>query len=154
MKHVIWFWLPPLGYMLAIFSVSNLSNPQIGGETPDYVLHALEYFVLALLVTRLGLSLPPQKIFGWRLSWQHVCLLGMLVSIAYGISDELHQYFIPGRHCSLHDVAADAVGSALAFGVAVLDMRYVASSAAWLARLRRFPYLSTLSYAVYRSETK
>ncbi len=154
LKHITWFWLPPIAYMIAIFSVSNLSNPQIGGETPDYVLHTLEYFVLALLLIRLLLSIPHQQASGKiRLSWQYVCLLGMLVSIAYGISDEIHQYFIPGRHCSLHDVFSDAAGSALAFGVAVLDMRYVSQAAPWLALLRRFPRLSALSYAAYRNET-
>ena len=153
MKHMIWFWLPPIGYMIAIFSVSNLSNPQIGGETPDYVLHALEYFVLALFLMRLLLSLSPQQFPEIaRLSWQQMCLLGMMMSMMYGISDEIHQYFIPGRHCSLHDVFADAAGSALAFGIAFLDMRYVVHAAPWLAQLRRFPRLYTLSYAAYRHE--
>ena len=152
MKHIIWFWLPPLGYMVAIFCVSNLSSPQIGGETPDYVLHVLEYFVLALLLIRLLLTLPFHQVSGKiQVSWHHVCLLGMALSITYGIGDEIHQYFIPGRHCSLHDVFSDAVGSALAFGVAVLDIRYCSKFAPLRRHLRRFPYLYTLSYIAHRN---
>ena len=152
MKHVIWFWMPPLGYMGAIFFVSNLSNPQIGGETPDYALHALEYFVLALLLIRLLLTLPFHQAPGTiQVSWYHVCLLGMALSIAYGIGDEIHQYFIPGRHCSAHDVFSDAAGSALAFGVAVLDIRYWSKSVHVRRHLKRFPRLHALSYSAYRN---
>jgi VanZ family protein len=132
--HVFWFWLPPLGYMTAIFYVSSLPSPQIGGETPDYVLHALEYFLLALLLIRLFLSLPHPVLLNLAAfvpffnkttatfrAWHAACLLGALISILYGASDELHQYFVPGRHCSLSDVIADAFGAFLAYGIALLD---------------------------------
>ena len=125
MKHIFWFWLPPIGYMAAIFIVSSLPNPQIGGETPDYVLHALEYFLLALLLIRLFLarqfSLLDKNGRGDFTRWQQACLLGAVISIIYGITDEIHQYFVPGRHCSLSDVGSDTVGAILAYGVASVD---------------------------------
>ncbi len=117
---------------------------------PDYVLHALEYFVLALLVIRLLLTLPlHQPANNLGVSWHYACLLGMALSIAFGIGDEIHQYFIPGRHCSIHDVFSDAVGSVLALGVAVFDIRYCSKL---LRRLQRYPRLYALSYAAYRND--
>lgn len=147
MTRVIWFWLPPLGYMIAIFSVSSLPNPQIGGETPDYVLHALEYFLLALLLIRLLLSRqsshPVSKTFN---HWHQACFVGMIIAIVYGISDESHQYFIPGRHCSLSDVVADSGGAILAYSVAALDYWLLSRYAGWAVFAKRF----SISYAAYR----
>ena len=133
-RFIFWFWLPPLEYMAAIFFVSSLPNPQVGGETPDYILHALEYFLLTLLLMRLFLAKQSPLVLKQRqnffllsgcrgdvINWHHACLLGVIIAIAYGVSDEIHQYFIPGRHCSWHDVVADTAGALLAYGVALLD---------------------------------
>jgi VanZ family protein len=47
------------------------------------------------------------------------------VSTLYGVSDELHQLFVPGRNCDWHDVVADAAGSLLgaALGSALATRR-------------------------------
>ena len=151
MKHFFWFWLPPIGYMMAIFLVSSLSNPQIGGETPDYVLHAMEYFLLALLLIRLLLSGPVrQSGIEKVMAWHQACLLGMAVAMLYGISDEIHQYFIPGRHSSLSDVMADFFGAVMAYGAALLDKQLLLNRLPWMQRLRRATWLYTLSYSAYR----
>ena len=45
---------------------------------------------------------------------------GMVISVSivlclvYGLSDEFHQSFIPGRYPSIADVAADVIGASLA----------------------------------------
>ncbi len=36
------------------------------------------------------------------------------LSVAYGVVDEVHQSYVPGRHCSVWDIVCDACGSALA----------------------------------------
>jgi hypothetical protein len=150
-KHFFWFWLPPLGYMIAIFSLSALPNPQIGGDTPDYVLHAVEYFLLALLLIRLLLSGPFQRVSTVSvMAWHHACLLGTAMAVLYGISDEIHQYFVPGRHYSLSDIGADAVGAMIAYGVALLDKKFLPIRLAWIQRLQRITWLYALSYAAYR----
>ena len=46
--------------------------------------------------------------------------LALLLAIAYGITDEVHQHFVPGRHMDPLDLLTDAVGAA---------------AAVWLARL-------------------
>lgn len=37
-----------------------------------------------------------------------------LICVLYSLSDEIHQYFVPGRSCELRDVAIDSLGALLA----------------------------------------
>ena len=143
------FYLPPFAYMAAIFCVSAMPNPTFQGETPDYVLHAVEYFLLALLLLRALLSrgLPD----GRFAAWQRVCLLGALCAVAYGLTDELHQYVVPGRHCSLHDVFADAFGAFAAYGVGCLDYVVWQRVYGLNERRPRLLFFKWLSYAAYMS---
>ena len=144
LHNLLWFWLPPIGYMMAIFFVSALPSPSLGIDTPDYVLHALEYFLLALLLIRLLLSRHGFET-GFP-AWQRACLTGVLIAILYSLSDEIHQYFIPGRHCSLQDVLADTVGAMLAYSIALLDYLLLTRCQPWMNFLKRYPSLSSLSY--------
>ena len=41
------------------------------------------------------------------------CLTTLTFCIFYAISDEFHQYFIPGRSCELRDVCIDTLGAIL-----------------------------------------
>ena len=47
-----------------------------------------------------------------NLSWRHI-LYVMLIVAAYGILDEVHQYYVPGRFASALDWAADVAGGML-----------------------------------------
>ncbi len=165
--HFFWFWLPPLGYMAAIFYVSSLPNPQIGGEAPDYVLHALEYFLLALLLIRFFLSLPQSELLniasfvpGFKKraaafsAWHTACMLGTFLAILYGVSDELHQYFVPNRHCSLADVFADTFGAFLAYGIALLDYWLLTRTSFLTTGIKRFRRFFSASYASHRFSEK
>jgi hypothetical protein len=38
----------------------------------------------------------------------------LLVAAAFGVSDELHQFFTPGRTCSLYDAFLDGAGAGVA----------------------------------------
>jgi VanZ family protein len=44
------------------------------------------------------------------------------VAVLYAASDEIHQYFVPGRACRLYDVGFDAAGALIGilFGMAVI----------------------------------
>jgi VanZ family protein len=43
-----------------------------------------------------------------------VVTLSIIFCLLYGVSDEFHQSFIPGRFPSIADIAADVIGAALA----------------------------------------
>jgi len=55
-------------------------------------------------------------------------LAAFFVAVAYGASDEFHQYFVPGRDCSGFDLLADTAGSAA--GIFIFT---------WMTRFLRIP---------------
>jgi len=116
--------LPVTLVMGGIFYLSHqpgdtLSLPNI--VNIDKFLHCLAYAVLGLSFL---FALPPQ----WRR--QRPILVGVAVvlfCVLYGVSDEFHQSFVPGRSCSGADVIADGVGGCLA---AIAHWRWVSRQAA------------------------
>jgi len=73
----------------------------------DKLLHVLAYFVLAILFYRAYRTLLIN-------TSDHVLIwISILSSILYGISDEIHQHFVPMRQSDILDVLADAIGSIL-----------------------------------------
>lgn len=112
-------WGPVALVSGAIFFFSHLPSPPSPPGAPDWLLHALEYSLL-------GLVLAWALAGGWgrRIS-PRAGLLTVLLGVAYGISDEFHQAFVPGRQPAAADVLADAVGTlaGLAAAVAVARLR-------------------------------
>ncbi|MGB5474194.1 MAG: VanZ family protein [Gammaproteobacteria bacterium] len=54
--------------------------------------------------------------------WVVVSLVGL-----YGVLDEIHQYFVPGRHSDVLDVLADVSGGMLGAGLMFLLLRRYAT---------------------------
>lgn len=103
-SHARW-WGPVVLYMGLIFWSSSGPRPEALSEAPDYWLHGGAYFVLALLSIRAlarGLAEPGS---GLALAG------GAGISALYGLSDEWHQSFVPGREASLADVGFDFAGA-------------------------------------------
>lgn len=48
------------------------------------------------------------------------CVPAAFIGILYAVSDEFHQYFVPGRSCELRDMCIDAVGVVLGVAISVL----------------------------------
>ena len=96
---------------LLIFIQSALPSPESIPDIPhlDKVAHFGVYGILAVLFFRTFES--PLA----RISPKTAMVLGVLASALYGMSDELHQYYVPYRDADLLDLAADVLGSA--FGV-------------------------------------
>ena len=97
-SRVVGLWLPVVAWAALIFALSSLHSLDSGLGGWDEVLrklaHATEYAVLGgLLVRALGRPLP-----------------AFALGLAYAVSDELHQHFVPGRTGDPKDVAIDALG--------------------------------------------
>jgi VanZ family protein len=103
--------------MVAIFGISALHQPPLPPGVSDHSGHALGYFILAVLVIR-GLA---------DARWAGVTWLraggGIVLSTLYGLTDEFHQMFVPGRTPAWDDVAADAGGAVL--GAAFVGILYI-----------------------------
>jgi len=108
-------WLPPLAYMLFIFFLSaqgtipSLIQPLLH-LVKDKSLHACEYGALALLFVRAGRLQFPRGCV-WR-----IAVFAAAAAVLYGMTDEWHQMYVPGRDASPWDLLADFVGASLAVG--------------------------------------
>lgn len=103
-------FLPTVAYMLLIVFMSSRPAPEFTMLFPMWLgvktLHVLEFGLLALLLAR-GMFLATT----WRPST--IYLLALLLTTAYGVSDELHQLFVPGRSSRAGDVVADLIGASI-----------------------------------------
>ena len=113
-------WAPAVLWMAALFCFSSLSQrpptPGLQGfRWDDKLQHAVAYAILGALV--------------WRALADHQALrravMALLISAAYGIADEVHQAFVPGRECSFLDWVMDAAGATIAVALLLVfrDLR-------------------------------
>jgi VanZ family protein len=95
-------------YCTLIFIGSSIPGDQINIDTPgiDKLLHTAEYSILSLL---LFISLRLSSTMGIRT----VFWLAAVGSSLYGVSDEVHQLFVPLREFDILDIACDISGSIL-----------------------------------------
>lgn len=54
-------------------------------------------------------------------------LLAFLICVAFAISDEVHQLFVPGRSGQLKDVMIDSSGSLVGIGIVLLGLKLLES---------------------------
>lgn len=69
--------------------------------------HFLEYFILGLLSGFVSATYKQNRYILKAVLTFAFCLL-------FAVSDEIHQYFIPGRACRFTDICIDAAGSVIA----------------------------------------
>lgn len=77
--------------------------------------HFSEYFVLGLLVAN---AFRVSGVFGFK-----GFIFSLLFCILYAVSDEFHQYFVPGRSTEFKDIVMDTIGSIVGIGLYSLISR-------------------------------
>lgn len=111
--QVFWYWLPAVLYAGMIFYLSSQSHPDeqlpsfVLKDVSDKVLHAVEYAGLAVLCYRA---------FRWAAGpsvARQALVLAVVTASIYGITDEVHQFFVPFRESSWLDWLADTAGAAV-----------------------------------------
>lgn len=100
------YWLPLIAYCLCIFIQSSMAEPVKLPSIPqiDKLLHCGGYSLLGVLFYRAYRSRWP-KASGWTMANS-----SLLSGSFYGMTDEIHQYFVPGRSADPWDWLADTVG--------------------------------------------
>ncbi len=111
LARALWIWGPAIALMVAIFGASSVSDLQAQpAGLSDKTVHALVYGLLGALVLRAVA----------RAEWAGVTIVAALaaglISGLYGVTDELHQGFVPGRSTEALDMVADAAGASGAAG--------------------------------------
>jgi VanZ family protein len=100
--------IPAVLWMALIFILSSMPSsdgaPGLGDW--DKLAHMIAYGGLAWLI---GRALFHDSAIGWK-----QIILVVLLATLYGVTDEFHQSFVPGRESSIGDLAADAGGALLA----------------------------------------
>lgn len=106
MENIRKYWLPVFVCMAVIFYASSLPGKSIPGlfKFQDVVFHFTAYFILSLFLARALKNRNP-GINRFKL----IVFTAFLV-ICYGLSDEFHQSFVPGRSVSGFDVFIDSLG--------------------------------------------
>ena len=100
------FWIPAVLWALLIFVLSSIpgaSFPPSEFLTHDKLLHAAVYAVLGAFCF---LAVPRS----WSQKTSVLVFYAGAMATIYGLTDEFHQLFVPGRFADLRDVLADSVG--------------------------------------------
>ena len=110
LKKVINYWFPVVFWCLLIFIFSSFSTPSTSEIFwQDFIIkklaHIIEYGILALLLYR--------ALRGYEVDKTKAVILSILFSGLYGLTDEFHQSFTPGREPRIRDVAFDTIGASL-----------------------------------------
>ncbi|PUA35490.1 hypothetical protein C8Z91_30295 [Paenibacillus elgii] len=109
-------WLPSVLWMAVIFYLSSRTGDDLGGWLDEIRLiipsmegfdwgHFVSYFILAW--TYLWALRPKRLTFLVKFTVVLLCVL-------YGVTDEYHQSFVPGRTPDVMDIRNDGIGAALA----------------------------------------
>ncbi|MGE5692433.1 MAG: VanZ family protein [Candidatus Zixiibacteriota bacterium] len=105
-KKPLSLYLPPLGYALLIFGLSSIESaslPSLRFAWSDKFIHLGEYGLFGFLFARLFV----------QLGWKHPYLWAALIASFYGATDEIHQFYVPGRTMEVYDWVADTLGGLL-----------------------------------------
>lgn len=108
-KTFFFRFAPPVLWMALIFALSSqsvLPGPNV--IWMDFVFkksaHMFVYAVLYVLMFRATSWGKPKK------EW----VLPLILTIAYAMSDEIHQSLVPGRTATLRDIGYDGLGATVA----------------------------------------
>ena len=87
-----------------IFWISSLSFGTGVGGPPGF--YAIVYHILAFFFFGIFVFISVTR---GRINFQFF-LVAFLISFAYALTDEIHQYFVPSRSSGLFDIFLDLVG--------------------------------------------
>lgn len=106
-KHKIkLIYVPLVTYWLILFGLTTFPTKSLPSVAfSDKIKHFIAYFILTVL---LKFALHFQEKYDISLKVCGLITLGIIGF--YGLLDEIHQYFIPGRYCEFYDWVANILG--------------------------------------------
>jgi len=107
LKRFVLYWLPLILYCLFIYIQSDHPSPEQIPVFPyvDKVLHVTAYGIMGILFYRAYQTLRLKD------NIKMLMFLSVVSASLYGISDEIHQFFVPFRQAEVADAIADMIGA-------------------------------------------
>ena len=124
-QFISWFLVVVCAVIIFLLSsVPGTSYPK-HPEALNVVAHFLLYMVFAILVAN---ALGYSKMALWK-----VALITIAIVSLYGVSDEVHQFFVPFRNADIMDWLVDTIGASVG---AILTIFYLSSKQVTRSRKR------------------
>ncbi|NLB34571.1 MAG: VanZ family protein [Elusimicrobia bacterium] len=98
--------LPPLLWAGFLFYLSSVPSLQSPFGVWDFYLRKLAHFTVYFILAILIAPNFNKKSYAW--------LFSALIASIYGVFDEFHQSFVPGRHMAFTDMLINSSGAFLA----------------------------------------
>jgi len=112
-SHIV-RWLPALAWMALIFAASSVPGSDVPGRF-GYWAHFIEYAILGATLAFALKATTPATLFA-----------AVALAAIYGLSDEFHQVFVPGRDADPLDWLTDVAGAATGALIVAAGMRKAA----------------------------
>lgn len=110
--------------LFAVYVLYTMVRPRVGAlglfQMNRWVIHRqlrkfAHFIIFLFLGTFLINALTVSNVTGWK-----AIFIALIVSFLYAVSDEAHQYFVPGRTPLVMDVIIDTAGAAV--GIALYSL--------------------------------
>lgn len=102
-------------FVLTSLPSTKLPDPKIN----DKIEHYLAFAILAVL---LSMAFHFQEKIKLLYKWPF--LSTVLLIAVYGLLDEVHQLYVPGRYCDIYDWVADVLGGLMGVGIVLLIKKF------------------------------
>lgn len=120
MNRFVRYQLPVYLWLVLIFTLSALPGDSPPDIFPiphlDKIAHLIEYGILGFLLFR---AFSRAENLRWRC---HSLCWTLVTGIGWALSDEFHQWFVPGRSADIVDVAVDVVGVGVGITIYHIDL--------------------------------
>ncbi len=110
-RHFFKYQFPAIAWAIVIYTLSSIPGTRLPKWTFlhfDKVIHGGFFFILGLFVYRFLEPKIHSPLFNWKRA-----LVSFVIVVGYGILDEFHQSFVPGRTMDVLDATADSIGGIL-----------------------------------------
>ena len=114
-RHELSFFILIMG-ALGIFFVSSLSFSNASASTGflSLIYHISAFFLFALFLL---ITVVKGK-------YRNLVPICFVMAVLYGVSDEIHQYLVPGRSASTGDVFLDTIGIIFANLIYLISLEF------------------------------
>ena len=105
--NIFWYKLPVILYSILIFVLSSFplnDFPSVPVAEFDKLIHFIEYAIFGIFLMLAFTNMRSVKVV------RSAIMISLIVGICYAGTDEIHQWFVPGRNSSIFDLIADAAG--------------------------------------------